>query len=364
MINRYTSKAIYVKIRAKLSHRLHDSDYHELLARDNVDSIAAFLRTRSHYAKQLSMLAEKQIAKRDLEKALRKAVFLDYLECLRYDRRAASFYRFPLVKLEIEQIMTCLRYLAIGQSERLIFDLPGYLIPHLHLDLLKLARVRSFEELLTALSHTPYCVVLSPYRPDDENSWDEIACECALDRYYADYLLRLSRESLSASETSIIKDFVCEQVELQNLNLILRMKSFPQIKIDRVRSYLNPLTGRLKSKELQALIEAANPEEFKQVLALTALGRILGRFGNTNLLGSTFLELQTTKLLYSNCLRLLAQAQDGSLAFLAFHYLDQIELRNLVTLIEGAAYGLPPDEIAQLLIYQQYKPGVTNYVNS
>ena len=364
MTNRYTGKAIYVKIRAKLSRRLHDSDYRELLARESVDGIANFLRTRSHYAVRLNSFPEKQIPKRELENALRKAVFLDYLECLRYDRQASSFYRFPLVKLEIEQIMTCLRYLASGQSERLIFDLPGYLIPHLHLDLLKLARVRSFEELLTALSHTPYREVLAPYHPQNEENWDEVACECALDRYYANYLLHLSKTSLSASEASVVKRFVLEQVELKNLNLILRMKSFPKIKTERVRSYLNPLTGQLKAKEVQALLEAQGHEEFEQTLAQTKLGRSLSRFGNTNLLGSTYFELQTTKLLYANCQRLLSQTQDGSLAFLAFHYLDQIELRNLVTLIEGAAYGLPPDGMAQLLVYQQYKPGVTNHVHS
>ena len=57
---------------------------------------------------------------------------------------------------EIEQILHSLMYLDAGNPEEYLFSLPAFLNRHTRIDLYALAHVKNYEDLLSALSHTPY----------------------------------------------------------------------------------------------------------------------------------------------------------------------------------------------------------------
>lgn len=56
-------------------------------------------------------------------------------------------------------------YLDAGNPEEYLFSLPAFLNRHTRIDLYALAHVKNYEDLLSALSHTPYRKLMEPFRP-------------------------------------------------------------------------------------------------------------------------------------------------------------------------------------------------------
>jgi Archaeal/vacuolar-type H+-ATPase subunit C len=351
MADRYAGKAIMIKVKAMYGRWLKEADYREIVRLDSIDAIATYLKQHSHYAYGLRALPDIEAPRYELERLLKRDVFSSYLAILRYDRSPDSFYRYLMTEMEIQQLIACLHYVYSANMESFLLDVPGFLIPYASVDFVRIAEARTFGDVLAALRRTPYYEILRPFWQSSTDSFDHLGAETALKLYGSQHVMQHIRSSTSATEGEALNRFYYRYLELTNLALIHRLKTFMRVEPDLLRTYLLPTKGRLHPKEYESLIQAPTVDDFLERLQETALGRKLSEVNGKRLQDIRYFERATMRLHFQDCRKMLRFAHDGPSCFLAFVMLNSIELSNLMTLIESRRYPQDTSLIEPLLIY-------------
>ena len=166
MLSSFASNAILSKARAMYGKRLREENYRDLLNCKTVSEVAGYLKNRTSYSGILAGINENEVHRGQLEGKLRQKLFEDYASLCRYELSVGEhFADYLLEHGEIEQILHSLMYLDAGNPEEYLFSLPAFLNRHTRIDLYALAHVKNYEDLLSALSHTPYRKLMEPFRP-------------------------------------------------------------------------------------------------------------------------------------------------------------------------------------------------------
>ena len=121
-----------------------------------VNEVANYLKNRTAYADIFEGTTTTDIHRGQLETMLKKRVFDQYASLCRYEMSIGQdFYQYFIVRSDIDQIMSCARFLSTGHPGDYLFAMPAFFNQHTKLDLYALAAVNSFESLLAALEGTP-----------------------------------------------------------------------------------------------------------------------------------------------------------------------------------------------------------------
>lgn len=152
MLTTVSSNAILAKSRAMYGRRLTERNYTELLNCHSVNEVANYLKNRTAYADIFEGTTTTDIHRGQLETMLKKRVFDQYASLCRYEMSIGQdFYQYFIVRSDIDQIMSCARFLSTGHPGDYLFAMPAFFNQHTKLDLYALAAVNSFESLLAAL---------------------------------------------------------------------------------------------------------------------------------------------------------------------------------------------------------------------
>lgn len=343
------SIALATKIHAMFGKRLTDENYRELVRKQSVGEVAAYLKQQTQYAELLHDVNESSVHRGQLENMLRRAIYEDYMRMLVYispnDRK---FYRFFLVRMEIDEILSYLRYLNAGHETEYLFSLPSYFAEHADFDLYSLAKVRSFDELLRLLADTPYAEILKKYDPANADAQDNVQIDNTFDRYYYKYLNRAIENNFAGQDKDKLKRAVGVEIDLLNIAQIIRLKRYFNAPAEYIRSLLVPHTVRVKPEVLNKMVEAVDADAALAVLADTPYA---GFFAPGSF---EYIEEGASRVIYDYNKKLLATSTSSAVAMMAYLNLKQLELRNIVTIIESVRYGLHPADTEKLLV------GVTN----
>lgn len=112
MLASLSNKAILTKARAMYGSRLTEEDYRELTHKYSVGEAVAYLKNETHYRAALESISESDIHRNHIEAMLKKDLYLQYIRLARYSNAGSgsgSFYDYVWMRLEIEQILACLR---------------------------------------------------------------------------------------------------------------------------------------------------------------------------------------------------------------------------------------------------------------
>ena len=135
------------------------------------------------------------------------------------------FYRFLIELHEIEEILDAILYLNAGLSGSYISDLPSFLLSKASFDLLEIAKIRSFKELLTVLNKTDYYNVLRDIKEDENFNVDFMECEVKLRTHYLKKFLKIVERDFTGYAKEELKHQIEVQVDLINIINTYRMKS-------------------------------------------------------------------------------------------------------------------------------------------
>lgn len=339
------SIALSTKVHAMFGKRLTDANYKELTRKQSVGEIAAYLKQQTFYAGTLHDVNESSVQRGQLENVLRRSIYGDYMRMLVYiSPNERKFYRFFLVRMEIDEILSYLRYLYAGRETEYLFSLPSYFAEHADFNLYNLAKVRSFEELLRLLASTPYADILRNYDPANAEAQDTVQIDNAFDRYYYAYLNRAIENSFAGQDKDKLKRAVGIEIDLLNITQIIRLKRYFNAPVEYIRSLLLPHTVRIKSESLNKMAEAADADSALAVLADT---QYAGFFAPG---GFNYAEEAANRAIYDYDKKLLATSTSSAVAMMAYLNLKRLELQNIVTIIESVRYGLHPAETEKLLV--------------
>lgn len=345
MIHTYAENAITAKVKSMYGRRLTAGDFDALLQKKTVGEAAAYLRQETSYAGVLGEIKEELVHRGQLESLVRRRPVDVYETLLLYSFEDSFYPSLYAARGEISQLLSAMRMLNSGSMDRFIVDFPAYMDKFLAFDLFSLARIKSFDDLLEVVEHSHYYDLLGPHRPISSGGQIDIpACETDLLTDYFKSAIGLARRSYRSDISDDLCAILREQIDLQNLKIIYRLKKFFQASPKEIERRLVPVKTRISHRILDELVHADSADE---VLTRARGIRILRRHFKED---SDSLELTVERLRQRTCLRIFRFTTHPVVALMSYMTLMDIEVENLTNVIEGIRYALPSDEIRKLLI--------------
>lgn len=348
MAGSYSHNALSAKARAKFGKRLTLQNYNELLACQSVGEAALYLKSRTYFSPFLSEVRSVDVHRGRIEELLRRKSFEDYSSLCVFEYAGREFfYEIIVLRGEIQQILHCIRLLGYGQEDEYLFHLPTFFEHHTDISLMQLAKCKTFDDILDVLKGTPFAPLLSPYAGKRPEELDLTTIETRLYRYLYDRVFELIERHTRGKAKKELLDFYYMTVELDNVLRILRYKNaFSGASADEVRSRLLPYSHVIRKEDLDAMIHAESTKDAFAVFKRTKYGRRLSEKKGG------YLEETISALAFREALHAMRFSTNPPAVFLAYTIIAENELRNVINIIEGIRYQLPPDKIRELLILE------------
>jgi len=339
---RYSS--VNAKARVLFGRLLSKNDYEELLNKRTVQDIAAYLKKNTAYHSLLSEINENLVHRGDLEKLFRASLYSDFIKLFRFlGNGSQKFLQAAFLRYEVEDLKTLLRIVYTGRSSENVKDSLVFLKKYSDLDYERLVHSRSITELIEGLKGSVYYKVLSPFieSMERQNLFD---MEMALDLHFFMTVLKLKDKLLTGNDRkSVTRSFGIE-IDILNILMIYRCKKLFKLPKEVTLNHVIPYWYRLTRSQLIQLSESRDVEEFKSIIAKTKYSGIFK--GNEEHLWET------------NCANYMYRMYKSHLrkdyfnfgTTMAYLHLKEIDIRNIITVIEGIRYSLSGEEIRSYLI--------------
>ena len=341
-----TSYAVLAKARAKYGNFLTERDYSALLACQSVAEVMVYLKSHTHYASVLAEVNERDVHRGRLEMLLRQYLFNEFDTLCRYDSSISEgFSRYVVEKTEVEQIIRFLVLLNSNSTEKFIFHFPAFLSKHAALDINKLANAHDYEEFLEALAHTSYYDILKAFRPDEKGRLPVSDMENRLYAHILRHMMDMISKKTKGSERRELMAIFRTINDYSIFSRILRLKKYYDLPPEIIRSNMLPEFSSLSPKLVDRMCEAQSSAEVFQVMQSAGCGRLIGKIGYTYAGDiAPRVQCRTAK-------KYIHFSNNPSVVMVAFMFLSETELMNVIRLIEGVRYQLDPKKIQSLLIF-------------
>ncbi|MFR9189310.1 MAG: V-type ATPase subunit [Anaerotruncus massiliensis (ex Togo et al. 2019)] len=269
------ANAVISKARAMYGQMLSPAQYDDLLRKQNVQEISAYLREKTPYRAALEGVQDSTIHRRQLENLLHRDLFYQYVRLAKYVREKDSIYQYIVMDLEIELILSSLRNIISDEQEDFVASLPTFMQPYASFNILGLAGARSLDEVIEAVAGTAYEPVLRRCQkqyPPDGNTLRYTRYELALRTCYFSTLLERAKRETRGRASAELRELITMRAELMNLNTIYRMKTYFQADADRIRVTMLPFYSRLRPRQLEEMVSARDTQAFLKLLSATPTG--------------------------------------------------------------------------------------------
>lgn len=349
MLSTLASNAILSKARAMYGRRLTDENYKDLLACQSVNEVASYLKNRTAYKTALAGINENAIHRGQLEAKLKQKLFEDYASLCRYEISVGEhFAKYLITRSEVEQILHSIMLLEAGKPEEYLFSMPMYLNRHTHIDLNSLSQIQNYDDLLDALSHTPYRELLETFRPVKGMPINYTGIENALYTYLFSSIFEVIKKYTRGETAKQLHEIFNSYIDLVNYARIIRLKTSYNAGPDFIRSSLLPF-GNVSPRIINEMIEAQTEEQVTSIMSKTSIGKRFLKMEHT------YIDEIPNRVKYITCRRNIHFSTHPSVVMMSYTFVTQCELTDIITIVEGVRYKLPPDEIAKLLIVFNYK---------
>lgn len=345
MLSQFSSNVVLTKTRSIYGKHLTLQNYKDLLACKSVGEVAGYLKNHTEYASALSGIEESDVHRGQLEAHLRQKLMNDYSSLCRYEVTIGEhFSQYFIERNEIEQILRAILYLDAGMPEEYLFSLPSYFLRHTRINFRALSKIKSFDDLLKVLDRTAYRKVLEPYRPSEDNWINYTEIESTLySGLYSD-LFQIVKKHAKGDTAKQLNEILKSFIDLTNFSRIVRLKMTYHANPELIKKALLPY-GSFSEQVLDQMIEAGSQEEAFSVLGTTEIGKRALIFEHDDYVG----EL-SRRMNFHICHHYIDFSTHPSVVLLAYIFTSEAEISDIVTIVEGIRYKLPPNEIQKLLI--------------
>ena len=335
------NSALNVKIHGKLKNRLTNDMYGRMTTLKSVPDVAKFLKEETSYARMLPETDVSEIHRGYLEKILTMGLSRDIRSLSSFmNISETAFMRLFEIREDMENIKVFLRYLCANHVDRFIpaaiFGGSG------KIDFQRLAVVKNFDEFLSVIDDTIYAKPLKGFSGYEErpNIFD---MENSLNAYYNSLVFKYAKKYLSPAEFETVKETHGSEADLFTIMFIIRAKKNFNIPVEQLYPYIKHKYAHLNEETVTEMVNAKSAEEVYEILKGTKYYKIFAD-------GSAFIERRIEKYISDLHAKMFRKAQYSIEAVLYYVNVREVELRNIVTIIEGIRYGLEPSVIKQYLI--------------
>ena len=338
--------ATVAKMHAVYGKRLKADDYSALMSCTSVSDAADYLKRSTYFGRWLEGVDTENIHRGNLENILRRSLMENYFRIIGFEKLGSDeFYNYIIVKTEIDEILICIFHLNAGTDDH-ITTLPIYMNRYTSFDLMELARVRSFSELLSLTEKTPYHDILKKYTPENEGDIiDYAGCELSLRTYYSNRLVA-SLKQFGGETEKRLRSYIGTQIDMINIINSYRMTRYFNAECDEIKARMIPVYLKIPEKKLDELYSARDDKEFLKIFSETYYGREIAEKG----FDMSNPEAALTQLRFKQTKRAFSSSRSAPECFFTFNSLAEIEVKNIIRIIEGIRYNLPAKEMSELIV--------------
>ncbi len=341
----FSSNSVIAKARAIYGRSLTAEDLTQLCSQSSVSEAAAFLKQTERYSNVLSGINPQTIHRGQLEALLNRSIFDIFERFHKFDHSDSRiFFRYIIMQLEAEQILTAIEAVSSGSADRYISSLPVFLIEHAESDLLALANAKSFIDIADMLVNTKFAKILCPMLIDaaEKGTIDINECERRLYTHYYISSLKKVDKIYPGKKGNELKRALLKSIDMENVVTCCRMKMFGSSP-ENVKASLLPLKYRLNSDAIDKLMQLGDISKIEQ--ALKELG-----YHTDQPAKFESIEQLTEQISMDFLRRTIRLSQNSAAVYYALIECLRLEMRNVKTAIEGIRYGLSSSEILSMLV--------------
>lgn len=348
--------AVAAKVRSLWGARLRGEDYRRMAAMRTLPELAGYLRAHPHWGRALEGVNVSGIHRFELEEHLRRYHLEEHLRLYPYLRREdQEFLDFPVLEMELSQIMRYLRLARVGRGSEYSFAPSPRLARRSHIRYAALASVTTYSGLIDAVSRTGFADVLrrlKVHAPSQEGSGADTfppftLVEAALFSHYFRTLQATIHARRDPALRARLMDIVGVQADLVNIAVILRVKRYYPGMEGQFAGGLMPARRYLSPETLKRLCYAESADAAVDILRATRYGRYFRDAGQAKI---PRLEHLIARARYEHSLRGIREPLPSVVTPLSFLYLTQVELSNVIHLIECVRYDVPPEEALEYVV--------------
>ncbi len=319
-----------------------DFFWHLLFNCHSMSEIARQLSYSESYGDYLKHISSSDIHRYELEAILSMVPlyeafrFRNYLGPRRWDLVEAWKLRYDV------DILKRIFRLVLGniQSRDSIWE-KIRAIPDLSFPSEEILEARNFEDLLLALKDTPYFSVLSePINTMIKTGSTLFPVEMALDGFVMNSFLTLLYRVGRTEKKQLLKLFGA-RADLMNIYWLYRSRVFFNLKPEEILTRLIPFNYRLNRRTISRLAFSSFPDEFMKILEQTPYLSIFQYPGEAGK-GETelIIERNLKRFQWDECIRTFRMGVPGIHTVMAYLYLREMEVADLITIIEDVRYDL------------------------
>lgn len=343
-----TYSGIATKVKAMSSRLISDQEFRQMAELEDVRSAADFLKQHAAYADFFADLDDTKLHRGYIEQLLTQSEYRDFSKLYRFANLSQrKFLDLYFIHYEITMIKQTLLH-VIGHQEAApdLSMFQDFFDKHSALDLTALAQAESLEDFISRLAGTRYYEPFSKLQAAGQTSVFDY--EMQLDLFYFKTMWKIKTKILTKAEQKILDECFGCRLDLINLQWIFRARKYYNMSSADIFGLLIPINYKLRTGQIQSLVEAATSEDFYAVLKTTAYGSV----PESELNGQPDLEALYHQLLNQIYYKT-SRKHPYSIAVLdSYLFFKETEMHKIITTIEGIRYGLGAGEIYALAAKQ------------
>ncbi len=345
MLAQQASNAILAKTRAKYGRRLTPKNYRDMVQLGSVADVAVYLKNYTRFSDSLSGLQEAAVHRGNLEKLLFASNIADIKSLCHFERSVGEhLFEYVVQSAENDELINFVRLLAASRPEDYLLDLSSTVNGFSHIDFMRLSKVRTFWELVEALSRTRYGKIFRSFPASPTGVPDVTMIEATLDKELYRSTFEMFRDSFHGDTRKELELLLGVQGELLNLRRIYRSKKYYGTSPELLRAQMVSASAHISHRNLEKMLYADTPREIEEILKTTWYRKYLNQYDIENI------DYFADCVLQDLCNRKIRMSTHPAVVMFCYIIHTVNETENITNIIEGVRYGVGPDEISSMLI--------------
>lgn len=333
------ANAVLALSRAFYGKRLTETDYEALVNCKSLGEFAGYLKNKEEYASILSA-AGVSLSAASLEELIAKQQFENFATICRYELAVGNrFYQYFIIKTEIEQILRCTVSLLSGNSEIYLLQMNPFLDKHVRIDLFALGRANSLQEVLAVLRRTPYERIYQSCLSSERVSY--LTFELAFQSYFETAVKSLVKDCFRGAERKALAALICNSMDIKLISGLYRALCSYQDVLPLTQVPLQAMVTMTQFSERE-IAQFCRCESAQSFLAALEKSCYKDWFSAEN---EQPLESQLVRSLIARCKKLIRFSVYPGVVMFCYLLLSQAQTENLIRIIEGIKFQLPPQTL-------------------
>ncbi len=345
---------INAKLRARISKILPDDMFGQLAKAPSLDEALAILRD-TPFARLEEMYSRTGDLKQAELELLKDEIELYKNVKQHLHKNSLELVEALLSQFEIENLKNAIRiyfdrrlrkYSTDASAHYILYDRIIHDIP---IDII--INAENFDEIAGVCEGTPYCQIIKKYSHTVESEGSVFRMEIAFDHYYYENLLSAINR-LDRKDRDVALRLVGVEIDLQNINWIIRFKKFYDLPAEAVMAAIIPEGFNLSRNVINELYSAQNVTSVLQ-------GFIKSKYpGLSTLLSSQASDSMSRLLLIRRILEEIMKHEVQHImtgypftvgTILSYFILKRNELRKIRIVLNAKQYGIEQERIESLI---------------